>query len=59
MMTEADQSQEADPFAGFSPAMWMAYIHQDGGAEGLTELLDMLSGPTPELIDERAIAESW
>jgi hypothetical protein len=32
--------------------MWMAYIHQECGEEDLGELLNMLSDPTPEFIDE-------
>ena len=32
--------------------MWMAYIYQDAGEEGLTELLDMLSDPKPGFIDD-------
>ena len=44
------------PFAGFSPSLSMAYIHQDGGEEALSELLDMFSGPTPEFIDDILMA---
>jgi hypothetical protein len=52
-MTTEEQSQEQDgPFAGFSPTMWFGYIHQEGGEEALGELLDQLSDPTPEFIDD-------
>jgi hypothetical protein len=51
-MTETEQSQEpTDPFAGFSPTMWMAYIYQELGEEGLRELLEQFTDPTPEFID--------
>ena len=51
-MTTEEQSQEsADPFAGFTIPMWMAYVYQEGGEEVLGDLLDQLCNPTPEFID--------
>jgi hypothetical protein len=53
-MAMTEQSQEF--FAGFSPAMVIAYIHAEMGDDALREFLDLLENPTEKQRIEQCIS---